>query len=320
MTENHRLTAQIRNGSNNEYRKTLSKSTDLDNESNDLESPSSSIYLLPFPQQVKNLSHRNFLISTRDKTLLLLRLCVHVAVGFAFGLLYRDVGMEASRFFDNYRYIIATIVFQLYTSYFSLQTYIPLEFPSLKRERFNRWYSTSAFFTAFVLNDLPITFLCSFSYVTISYVITDQPLEIHRYAAFFLVSLALSYASQGIGLMGSALLDVKPAAIFSGLFLSPFFMFSSALLLMKDTSSHFHWLFYSNFVDNAIKGSLQAIFGYNRTKMRCEALYCHYSYPNKVLQEWEAFVTVERALIILLAYAICTRIITFLFLKYRLKN
>lgn len=79
----------------------------------------------------------------------------------------------------------------------------------LKRERFNRWYSTGAFFTAFVVIDLPITFLCSLCYVSITYVMTNQPHEVHRYLAFFCVSLALSYAAQGVGLMGSALLDVK---------------------------------------------------------------------------------------------------------------
>lgn len=86
---------------------------------------------------------------------------------------------------------------------------VPLEFPILKRERFNRWYSTSAYFAAFTLIDLPITFLCSFSYVTITYFMTSQPLEINRYVGFLSVSLALCYASQGVGQVGSALLDIK---------------------------------------------------------------------------------------------------------------
>lgn len=84
-----------------------------------------------------------------------------------------------------------------------------MEFPILKRERFNRWYSSTAFFTAFTLTDFPITFLCSFLYVTITYVLTDQPRELYRYFAFFSISLTLCYASQGVGLVGSALLDIK---------------------------------------------------------------------------------------------------------------
>lgn len=89
---------------------------------------------------------------------------------------------------------------------------------------------------------------------------------------------------------------------------------------MKDTSIYFHWLFHANFVDNAIKGSVQAIFGLNRTKIDCDAVYCHYSYPSKVLQEVEANVTVGRALGVLFIYAVCSRIITFVFIKYRLKT
>lgn len=86
---------------------------------------------------------------------------------------------------------------------------VPLEFPILKRERFNRWYSSTAFFSAFIIIDLPIIFLCSLTYVSITYAMTNQPPELHRFLLFFVISLALNYASQGIGLVGSALLDVK---------------------------------------------------------------------------------------------------------------
>lgn len=89
---------------------------------------------------------------------------------------------------------------------------------------------------------------------------------------------------------------------------------------MKDTASYFHWLFEYNFMDNAIKASFQSIYGYNRTKMNCGAIYCHYSYPNKVLEELRVSVNIEKALAIISVYAIFSRIITFAFIKFRLKN
>lgn len=89
---------------------------------------------------------------------------------------------------------------------------------------------------------------------------------------------------------------------------------------MKDTSEVFHFLYYGNFLDSAIKGSLQAIFGLKRTKMMCDDIYCHFSYPSKVLSEFEVNANIERVLLLLLAYAVVTRIITFFFIKYRLKN
>jgi ATP-binding cassette, subfamily G (WHITE), member 1 len=89
---------------------------------------------------------------------------------------------------------------------------------------------------------------------------------------------------------------------------------------MKDTSPIFHFLYYGNFLDNAIKGSLQAIFGFNRTKMPCDDVYCHFSYPSKVLSEFEVDVKIERVLALLVAYAIVTRVVTFFFIKFKLKN
>jgi ATP-binding cassette, subfamily G (WHITE), member 1 len=65
---------------------------------------------------------------------------------------------------------------------------------------------------------------------------------------------------------------------------------------------------------------MQTIFGFNRTKMECDDVYCHYSYPNKILKEFEVDVNVEGVLVLLLAYAVCTRVVTFFFIKYRLKN
>lgn len=121
--QNQLLTTSIKNGCDFAYRKLSSlKSQNLNNRTADIQALSSSINLLPFSHQVMNLLHRNFLISKRDKMLVTMRLFIHLAIGLSFGFLYKNVGDEASKFLDNYRYIIATIVFQLYTSYFSLQT------------------------------------------------------------------------------------------------------------------------------------------------------------------------------------------------------
>lgn len=234
---NHRLVDKMENGANN-YGSSQTSLMKLPNlisaDLADLRSPSRSIYTLPFCDQVQHLMYRRFLISKRDKTLVIMRLAIHAILSVSIGFIYRDCGVDASKFFDNYRYIISTVVFQLYTSYFSLQTAseyddlvddanrliclfltVPLEFPILKRERFNRWYSTSAFFTSFVLFDLPIIFLCSLCFVSVTYVMTNQPLEFNRYLTFFCISLAMCYAGQGIGLMGSALLEVKVIEILS---------------------------------------------------------------------------------------------------------
>lgn len=117
--QNKRLTTKIQNGSNREYR--LEPNRRLNLTTFMPPSPSRSIYLLPFYRQVLHLLHRKFLINKRDKTLITMRLFIHLILGLMFGFLYRDCGLNASRSFDNYRYIITTVIVQLYTSYFSLQ-------------------------------------------------------------------------------------------------------------------------------------------------------------------------------------------------------
>ena len=98
--------------------------------------------------------------------------------------------------------------------------------------------------------------------------------------------------------------------------LLPFFAFSSALILMKDTPHFFHWIFNSNFVNSAIKGSLQSIFGLDRPKLNCQDIYCRYSYPKQFLKDFDAHVSLHISLSILLTYAILSRIIAFALLKY----
>lgn len=107
--------------------------------------------------------------------------------------------------------------------------------------------------------------------------------------------------------------------MFGCIFLSPFFAFSSATLQMKHTSELFHWLFHANFVENAIKGTLQTIYGFNRTKMECDIIYCHYTYPSRMLDE-VGRADIEQVLAVLIAYAIGSRIVTYLLIKYRLKH
>jgi hypothetical protein len=116
-------------------------------------------------------------------------------------------------------------------------------------------------------------------------------------------------------------ISFQSAVIFSGMFLAPFFTFSSATVNMKDTQDIFHWFFYGNFLDNAIKGSLQTIFGFNRTKLPCEgAIYCHFNSPQKIMQEFDVYVSITRVMTVLFIYIFLSRIFAYFSIKYRLKH
>lgn len=132
------LTAKSGNGSINVNHK---PSTNNQSFKDEFKLMSSSIYSQSYLKQIQFLSHRSILISRRDKTLISLRLLIHLVLGITFGFLYKNVGekviktmiynlrilcneklFQASTFLDNYRFVITSVVFQLYTSYWSLQT------------------------------------------------------------------------------------------------------------------------------------------------------------------------------------------------------
>lgn len=222
--ENNRLTEKIRNGSKQDYRETL-----RDNEhSNTNFQVQSSSKILPFSQQVKHLMHRKYLVLVRDRIFVPLRLFAHIATSIMLGLLFQNVGNNAFRFVDNYRYLQSVTMAQTFFAYSSLLTAsslisilflfretkfisfsVPNDFYIIKRETFNQFYSLKAYFVAFVLADFPVTLVCSIFYVPLSYVMTDQPLEIRRFLAFFVISLSLSYAAQGVGILIGCTVNLK---------------------------------------------------------------------------------------------------------------
>lgn len=86
---------------------------------------------------------------------------------------------------------------------------VPLEFPIIKREHFNGWYSTQAFYSAFILFELPITVVCCTIYVSITYWMTEQPRELFRFTLYLSFTLGMSLAAHILGIAVTALMNVK---------------------------------------------------------------------------------------------------------------
>lgn len=82
----------------------------------------------------------------------------------------------------------------------------------LKREHFNRWYRFNPYFFAMTLAKLPVQLINSIMYLTMVYLITDQPMEMKRIALFYLISILTSLTSESFGLLVSARLSVIVSA------------------------------------------------------------------------------------------------------------
>lgn len=118
---NQLLREKIMNGLNDDYRKSSNKIliTNGAKISVDNEEFCEEKYFTNFTCQVYYLMLRTFLVTSRDKTLFLMRILIHLFIGLGFGFIYKDVGNNGVAMFDNYRFLVVSVVFLLYTSYHS---------------------------------------------------------------------------------------------------------------------------------------------------------------------------------------------------------
>lgn len=86
---------------------------------------------------------------------------------------------------------------------------VPLEFPIVSREHFNRWYSLRAYYVAITLADIPIQMICTTLFIGITYWMTGQPLELIRIGLFSLIVFLTALVAQSIGLAVGASLSLQ---------------------------------------------------------------------------------------------------------------
>ena len=199
--QNKQLTDKIKNGKNESYRMQLEQPL-----SNELEELSSTPTKTPtsstsFINQLTNLMSRNFLILYRDKTIMWLRLAIHIAVSTLIGLVFQNNGGEGSNIFSTFKLIYAITLFLMYTGFYTMITKFNVDLAVTKREHFNRWYSTRAYYIAMTLSDIPLITASTCIFVTILYTLSGQPAEEFRFITFLITQILLSLAAQGFGMM-----------------------------------------------------------------------------------------------------------------------
>jgi ATP-binding cassette subfamily G (WHITE) protein 1 len=78
----------------------------------------------------------------------------------------------------------------------------------LKREYFNRWYRLNPYYFAMIVAKLPVQFFTAILYLTMVYLLTDQPIELQRVVIFYFISLLTSLTSESFGLLVSSRLSI----------------------------------------------------------------------------------------------------------------
>lgn len=219
--------------------------------------------------------------------------------------------------------------------------------PIVAREHFNRWYSAKAYYFALTFTDFPLQFVCVLIYIGITYLMTAQPLETFRLIYFIIMTTLLAMISQSIGMIVGAAFGVRVYAnrrifefiqiyIYRYIFCWAFFqlgvvigpllqapplIFSGFFAPLSNASPYLHWLFHISYLRYALEGSMDALFGHNRSKLPCNEIYCHYQIPAKFIKE----IDMQRnefysAFVILVIVCLCLRTFAFAVIARRLKR
>ncbi|XP_073827153.1 ATP-binding cassette sub-family G member 1 [Musca autumnalis] len=281
---------------------------------------SENIYATPFYRQLGILLLRTFLILWRDKSLTLIRFIIHMVTALLIGFLYFGIGNEAENALNNFRYCFYSIMFIMYSAFSSILVKFPLEFPIVSREHFNRWYSLRAYYVAITLADIPIQIVCTTVYIVITYLLTDQPGDIFRVVLFCVIIFLTALVGQSIGLAVGASLSIKLAAILGPFFICPFLVFSGFFVQEKHAPQALRWLFKTSFLKYSFEGSVLSLFGYDRQRLECNEMYCHYARPQVLLKDVDMLeANYEGAIIFLVSVFLGLRIIAFYIMSFRLR-
>lgn len=101
----------------------------------------------------------------------------------------------------------------------------------------------------------------------------------------------------------------------------PLVLFSGFFIKFTAMPNCLQWLSYISYVRYGFEGAMITIFGYNRPRLDCHDIYCHFRRPDKFLQE----MAMEDAVywldaVILVGFLIALRIISYFVLRLKLRS
>ncbi|XP_017046262.1 ATP-binding cassette sub-family G member 4 isoform X2 [Drosophila ficusphila] len=262
---------------------------------------------------------RSFRTILRDKMLTHMRLFSHVIVGAIIGMIYYDVGNEASKIMSNAGCIFFVSLFTTFTAMMPTILTFPTEMSVFVREHLNYWYSLKAFYFAKTIADMPFQIVFSSVYCLVVYYLTSQPMELERVSMFVLICVLNSLVAQSLGLLIGAGMNIETGVFLGPVTTIPTILFSGFFVNFDTIPGYLQWVTYVSYVRYGFEGAMVAIYGMDRAKMQCNQMYCHYRVPKKFLEEMSmdnALFWVDAVALIGIFFAL--RIIAYFVLRWKL--
>ncbi|XP_068085226.1 ATP-binding cassette sub-family G member 4 [Anabrus simplex] len=230
---------------------------------------------------------RTFLSTLRDKTLTLMRLLSHAGLGILIGMIYFGIGNDASKVISNSGCIFASVLFLTFNAMMPTILTFPVEMGVFMKEHLNYWYSLKSFYFAKTMADLPLQSLCSIVYVTVVYFMTSQPHDPLRFIMVLNMCVLTSLVAQSLGLLVGAGMSIENGIFFGPASSVPIILFSGFFVNFNALPTYMQWLPYISYVRYGFEGTMVAIYGHGREKLKCSEAYCHFKNPKKFLEEMD---------------------------------
>ncbi|XP_026315498.1 ATP-binding cassette sub-family G member 1 [Hyposmocoma kahamanoa] len=231
-------------------------------------------------QQFMVLLKRMTLQTLRNRDYLRLRTGLHLFLGIIVAALFNRMGQDASKTIFNFGFCFACAIVMLYTPMMPILLAFPSEVQLVKREYFNRWYGLKPYFAALVVSRTPCTIFFSVLYISITYPLTSQPLELPRILMFTATCIMIALISESMGTVISSTLSVVNS-VFTGPCLSvPLMLLAVYGIGSGDEQPPIIWKLARScsYLRYGLEGLVEAVYGPPRDDLICpdHIDYCEY--------------------------------------------